>query len=179
MAGEPRAPGGLDGFARNPMVPELLVGDLAASLHFWCDLCGFRIAYDRPEDAFAYLDRAGVQVMLEQEIMPGRRRWITGELQRPLGRGVSLQIAVNEVAPILAALTRAGWPLYLPLEEVWYRAGEGEIGVRQFLVQDPNGYLLRFQQLVGSRAAHTHAICVGAGGPTQLVLSPCVGPSAR
>lgn len=36
------------------MVPELLVSELASSLHFWCGLCGFRVAYDRPEDRFAY-----------------------------------------------------------------------------------------------------------------------------
>ena len=41
------------------MVPELLVSDLDASLRFWCGLCGFTVAHDRPEDRFACLDRAG------------------------------------------------------------------------------------------------------------------------
>jgi hypothetical protein len=51
------------GFAT--LAPEFVVGHLAASLHFWCDLLGFRIAYQRPEDDFAYLERDGAQVMLE------------------------------------------------------------------------------------------------------------------
>lgn len=51
------------GFAA--LVPEFVVGDLAASLHFWCDVLGFRVAYQRPEDDFAYLERGGAQVMLE------------------------------------------------------------------------------------------------------------------
>jgi hypothetical protein len=31
-------------FAWSAMVPELVVTDLAASLRFWCGLCGFRVA---------------------------------------------------------------------------------------------------------------------------------------
>lgn len=130
---------------RAVLVPELLVADLAASLRFWCDLCGFRIAYDRPEDRFAYLDRDGAQVMLEEAAGPGRR-WITGKLERPFGRGMNLQIAVADCAPILAKLEAAGWPLYLDVEEKWYRVAEGETGVRQFIAQDPDGYLVRFSQ---------------------------------
>jgi hypothetical protein len=36
-------------------------------------------------------------------------------------------------------------------EEKWYRTGARETGVRQFLVQDPDGYLLRLQQRLGER----------------------------
>jgi catechol 2,3-dioxygenase-like lactoylglutathione lyase family enzyme len=48
------------------LAPELLVTDLRASLRFWVDLLGFANAYERPEEHFFYLDRVGVQVMLEQ-----------------------------------------------------------------------------------------------------------------
>jgi catechol 2,3-dioxygenase-like lactoylglutathione lyase family enzyme len=136
---------------RAALVPELLVTDLAASLDFWCRPCGFAIAYDRPEEGFAYLDRAGCQVMLEQAVWPGGRRWVTGPLERPFGRGMNLQIEVDDVAPILARLAEARWPLYLAPEEKWYRAGGSELGVRQFCVQDPDGYLLRFSQGIGTR----------------------------
>ena len=40
-------------------------------------------------------------------------------------------------------MAEAGWPIFVEPEEKWYRAGDIEIGVRQFLVQDPDGYLLR------------------------------------
>ena len=104
------------------MVPELLVSDLDASLRFWCGLCGFTVAYDRPEDRFAYLDRAGRQIMLEEAMAPGRR-WVTAPLERPFGRGINLQITVDDVAPILDSLDATGWPLFLEPEETWYRAG--------------------------------------------------------
>ncbi|MBS9478281.1 bleomycin resistance protein [Ancylobacter radicis] len=133
------------------LVPELLVTDIAASLGFWCGLCGFAIAYAREEDGFAYLQREGAQLMLE-EIGEGRQ-WITGPLERPFGRGLNFQIAVSAVEPILAALKAADWPLHMAVEEKWYRASEQEVGVRQFLVQDPDGYLIRFSQSLGLRAA--------------------------
>lgn len=132
------------------VVPELLVTDLTRSLRFWCDLCGFAVAYDRPEDRLAYLDRWGRQVMLEESMELGRR-WITGSLDQPYGRGMNLQIGVEYVTPILAALEREGWPLYVKPEINWYRVGLKEVGVQQFLVQDPDGYLLRFLQPLGVR----------------------------
>ncbi|WP_244876994.1 VOC family protein [Acidocella facilis] len=38
-------------------------------------------------------------------------------------------------------------------EEAWYRAGEVEVGQRQFLVMDPDGYLLRLAEDIGERPA--------------------------
>jgi catechol 2,3-dioxygenase-like lactoylglutathione lyase family enzyme len=131
---------------RPPLVPELSVTDCAASLAFWCDLCGFSVLYDRPEDGFAKIGRDGAEVMLDQ-IGIGRD-WTTGPLERPLGRGLNLEIAVADLTPILGALSTAGWPLFMTPEEKRYRVGSGGVTVRQFLVQDPDGYLLRFQQVV-------------------------------
>ena len=50
-------------------------------------------------------------------------------------------------------ITEAGWPIFVESEEKWYRAGDVEIGVRQFLIQDPDGYLVRLQQELGERPA--------------------------
>ena len=61
-----------------------------------------------------------------------------------------------QVADLDAARRRirdAQWPVFVETEEKWYRAGGIEIGVRQFLVQDPDGYLLRLQQEIGERPA--------------------------
>jgi catechol 2,3-dioxygenase-like lactoylglutathione lyase family enzyme len=132
-----------------PLVPELLVTDLQRSLAFWRDLCGFAVVFDRLDEGFAYLDRDGAQIMLDER---GQTRdWETGPMAIPFGRGINLQIAIPAVEPVLAALNQAGWPLYLALEEKWYRTGTIETGVRQFLVQDPDGYLLRFSAWIGER----------------------------
>ncbi len=42
-------------------------------------------------------------------------------------------------------------------EQKWYRAGAVETGVSQFLVQDPDGYLIRFSALLGERSATKEA----------------------
>jgi len=132
------------------LVPELIVLDIGRSLAFWVDLIGFRISYDRPEEGFAYLDRNGAAVMLEQRD-PAARQWITDTLARPFGRGINFQIEVSGVGPILARLGEANWPLYMDCEDKWYRVGACEVGQRQFLVQDPDGYLLRVAEDLGER----------------------------
>ncbi|GEO83896.1 MULTISPECIES: bleomycin resistance protein [Alphaproteobacteria] len=134
------------GFAA--LVPELDVTDLAASLAFWCDCLGFRVAYDRPQAKFAYLERQGAQIML-CEI---NGNWKTGKLERPFGRGVNFQIETDNLESILDALRAASWPLFEDVSENWYRTGATrETGSREFLVQDPDGYLIRFSQSLGGR----------------------------
>jgi catechol 2,3-dioxygenase-like lactoylglutathione lyase family enzyme len=161
------------GFA--PLVPELDVIDLEASLRFWCGTLGFSVAYDRPERGFAYLEwpvetphhgaltheephrgtemasACGAQIMLCRH----NGNWETAALERPFGRGINFQFHVANLSPLLDRLSDAGWKLFRPVEENWYRAGHLETGCREFLVQDPDGYLLRFSEDMGLRAAET------------------------
>jgi catechol 2,3-dioxygenase-like lactoylglutathione lyase family enzyme len=137
-------------FSRNKLVPELIVADIKQSLDFWTSLIGFRVAYERPEVGFAYLDLDGAQIMLEQ-YDPLELQWVTGALEAPLGRGINLQITVDIVEPILQRLATAQWPLFRTCEDAWYRADAVEVGQRQFLVQDPDGYLVRLVESLGER----------------------------
>lgn len=127
-----------------PVVPELSVRSLEASLRFWRDLCGFRVRYERLEEGFAHLALGRAQVMLDQ-IGLGRD-WVTAPLEAPLGRGINLEFTVPDTDQLLATLTSAQWPVFLAPEVKWCRTGQSTTGVRQFLVQDPDGYLLRFAQ---------------------------------
>ncbi|WP_175199400.1 hypothetical protein [Achromobacter insolitus] len=54
-----------------------------------------------------------------------------------------------------AARASAKWPLFRNPAEQWYRGNDVEIGVREFLVQDPDGYLLRFSAKIGERRQST------------------------
>ena len=139
-------------FIRNKLVPELIVTDLHTSLHFWTTLVGFAIAYERPDEGFAYLDLNGAQIMLEQH-NGVEQQWLSDELTAPFGRGINLQIEVACVATIINRLLTDQWPLFLDCEEVWYRAGDKEVGQRQFIVQDPDGYLVRLVESLGERYA--------------------------
>ncbi|MNI62142.1 Glyoxalase-like domain protein [compost metagenome] len=134
---------------RARMVAELMVKDLARSRQFWIDLCGFEVVYQREEEGFVFLDRGGAQFMLEE--VRGDDGWITAPLEAPLGRGVNFEIKVESVDVLHKRLVDAGWSLYRQMQERWYRSDDVEIGVRQFLVQDPDGYLLRFSEWIGDR----------------------------
>jgi hypothetical protein len=57
---------------------------------------------------------------------------------------MNLQCLVGSLDRLLDRLTAAGTALYLPLETRSYRVGDTEQSQRQFCVQDPDGYLLRF-----------------------------------
>ena len=134
---------------RPRLVPELKVTDISASCRFWCGLLGFSVLYDRPEDGFAYLTLDGAEVMLDQRgagALDRRGIWETGPMQPPFGRGINFQIQCHDYDGTLARLHAAGHPIYFGPEERWYRRGETEIGVGQFLVLDPDGYLVRLQR---------------------------------
>ena len=81
------------------------------------------------------------------------RTWATGAHELPLGRGINFEVQVDNLDGTLQRITEAGWPIFVEPEEEWYRAGDVEIGVRQFLIQDPDGYLVRLQQEIGERPA--------------------------
>lgn len=140
------------------LVPELSVSDFPAALAFYLRL-GWAVVHARPGDEFALLrlgEPQAAEVMLDG-LRTGRN--FDADLtaaDRPFGRGLNLEITVPALAPLLAAL--GDHPLALPVEERWYRAGAVETGVRQFIVPDPDGYLLSFSEPLGTR--------------------PCAGPAA-
>lgn len=86
--------------------------------------------------------------------MPCRRNgnWETAPLARPFGGGINFEIKTKSIAPIVATLASAGWKLFREPQVAWYRIRERETGNRQFLVQDADGYLVRFSEDLGTRA---------------------------
>lgn len=129
----------------NRMVPELTVMDFSASLHFYTVVLGFSIIIRRSDPDFAYVSFGEAQLMLEQYHEEG---WNTAELVRPLGRGVNFQIEVDDIEQVLARVYAHGITLYRDLPDNHYSTGETTACQREFLVQDPDGYLLRFSQYI-------------------------------
>ncbi|HEV8389743.1 MAG TPA: hypothetical protein VGQ35_07860 [Dongiaceae bacterium] len=68
---------------------------------------------------------------------------------------------MDKLDPILARLKDAGIALFRPVEEAWYRSGGRYSGNRQFLVQDPDGYLLRMFEDLGEQAVPASGRIVG------------------
>jgi catechol 2,3-dioxygenase-like lactoylglutathione lyase family enzyme len=94
------------GFEFNPLIPELSASQFSQSLSFYTDILGFQIEYERPEDQFAFLSYQGNQVMLEQE----NNNWRTGTLEYPFGRGLNLQMLVDNIDVLVAALKKTRLP---------------------------------------------------------------------
>ncbi|MFB9950324.1 bleomycin resistance protein [Rhizobium puerariae] len=135
----------------NSLVPELSVSDWQKSRDFYCDFIGFLIRYERPEEGFAFLTLGDAQLMIDQ-LGIGRDFNVSGKPpEYPFGRGMNLQIEVPAIAPILARLNAGSIPRYLAPEERWHRRGNIELGNRQFIVADPDGYLLRLFEDLGER----------------------------
>jgi hypothetical protein len=137
------------------LIPELQVVSLEVSLPFYED-AGFAVAYSRPEEAFVMLVLEGAALMLEEIDGPGRRLGAES-LERPLGRGMNLQVQVTEVRGLHDRMTERGWLVVAELEERWYRVGDSEAGNHQFVTADPDGYLWRFFEDLGTRDAVAHA----------------------
>lgn len=133
----------------NKLIPELSVSDFEKSIKFYTDILGFRIEYEREESRFALLSFQGSQLMIEQT----NSTWETGELQHPFGRGINLQITVDKISPILESIKKNKHPIFAEPKASWYRKDDLLLGSREFLVQDPDGYLLRFAEDIGTRKA--------------------------
>ena len=135
---------------KSTLIPELQVLDYDKSLGFYTKLAGFKVVYDRPEENFAMLETNGARLMIEG-LATKSRSWRVGKMERPFGRGMHLQIEVQDVGRLYQSFKRAEYQIFFDLEEKWYRLNNQEIGHKQFLVQDPDGYLLRFFEKIGSR----------------------------
>jgi hypothetical protein len=72
---------------------------------------------------------------------------------RPFGRGVNFQLELDEVASVYSNVVDAGHDIVVALEERWYQVGAKEAGNRQFVVADPDGYLIRPFTSLGARIA--------------------------
>lgn len=127
----------------NAFIPELSVTDIEKSKWFYIELLGFKIEYERIDDKFAFVSlEEETQIMLEEI----NGHWETGELKYPFGRGINFQIDVVDIHPIIHRLKKRNIPFFREPVVNEYTSPEETFVQLEFLVQDPDGYLLRFSQ---------------------------------
>ena len=124
----------------NKMIPELSVFDIEQTKRFYNDL-GFKIEYERPEEKFVFMSFQDSQFMFEQIHDNG---WNIGELIYPLGRGINFSIAVDDIEGLYKLVKALNLEIYRELNRSIYQVNGTEETQTEFLIQDPNGYLLRF-----------------------------------
>lgn len=89
-----------------------------------------------------------------QEIDPNEdKAFVTGNYEYPLGIGINFQIHTDNVEKLAESLKSNNYPLRRDIQDSWYRKGNILSGNRQILIQDPDGYLLRFSQSIGEKSA--------------------------
>ena len=132
----------------NKIIPELSVTNLENSLKFY-KTTGFKIEYDRPENKFAFISLGEIQFMLQE--ITDNDKWTVAPLTHPFGNGINFQLEVENVERIYHSLKSNNYKIAFEIEENWYRQGNKLLGNKEFLVQDPDGYLIRFSEDLGEK----------------------------
>ena len=136
----------------NKIIPELSVTNLQDSLDFYKAI-GFKVEYERPENKFVFLSLGEIQFMLQE--ISENDKWDVAPLSYPFGNGINFQLEVEDIDKIYKSLVDNNYKIAFDIEESWYRQGEKLLGNREFLVQDPDGYLIRFSEDLGEKSINS------------------------
>ena len=132
----------------NKIIPELSVTNIKNSLKFYQTI-GFKIEYERPENKFVFLSMGEIQFMLQE--ISKEDKWDIAPLKYPFGNGINFQLEVDSVDSIYNSLKEINYKIAFEMEENWYRQNDKLLGNKEFLVQDPDGYLIRFSEDLGEK----------------------------
>ena len=123
----------------NKLTPNLVVSDVSRSIAFYRDRLGFELETTVPENepyVFAIVRSGAVQIFLNA---PGPAiDEYPAMKDRPLGGTFTMFIEVTGIERTYDEL-KAEIPIVTPLETKWY-------GVTEFVVADPDGYLITFAE---------------------------------
>lgn len=123
----------------NKLIPELSVSNIENSKQFYLSL-GFSILYERVEDKFCFLELDGCQLMIEEI----NDNWNTGKLEYPYGRGMNISMEVKDIDSIYYKLKEKAYPIFQDMQVDKYQVDDKVYFDKEFLIQDVDGYLLRF-----------------------------------
>ena len=123
----------------NKLIPELSVTNIDKSKEFYLKL-GFKIMYERKEDKFAFLELEGNQLMIEEI----NDNWNTGKLEYPFGRGINISMTVSDIDNYYQELVNKNIIFFKDIMINEYGVNGKTYLDKEFLVLDPDGYLLRF-----------------------------------
>lgn len=123
----------------NSLIPELSVSNIEISKKFYKDL-GFKIVYERLESKFCFMQFENNQIMLEEK----NDNWNVAKMEYPYGNGMNISMIVENVDYLYKTLKDKQVKIFLDLEINEYRVNNKIFQDKEFLLQDPDGYLLRF-----------------------------------
>ena len=121
----------------NSLIPELSVINIEESLRFYQTL-GFNVLYKR--EKFYFLELYQNQIMIEEV----NNNWNTAPLEYPFGRGINISMTVKNIEKYYEYIKTKNIKIFIELKTTPYKVGDTTYYDTEFLIQDPNGYLLRF-----------------------------------
>lgn len=123
----------------NSLIPELSVTNIEKSKKFYLNL-GFKIMYERKEDKFCFLYLEDNQIMIEEI----NNNWNVGEMKYPFGNGINISMTVSDIYSFYESIISKKIVLFRKIKTSKYRVDDIIYEDKEFLLQDPDGYLLRF-----------------------------------
>ncbi|HCJ31826.1 MAG TPA: aldoketomutase [Firmicutes bacterium] len=123
----------------NSLIPELSVTNIEKSKEFYLNL-GFKIMYERKEDKFCFLYLEDNQIMIEEI----NNNWNVGEMKYPFGNGINISMTVSDIDSFYESIISKKIVLFRKIKTSKYRVDDIIYEDKEFLLQDPDGYLLRF-----------------------------------
>lgn len=123
----------------NSLIPELSVTDIEKSKEFYLNL-GFKIMYERKKDKFCFLYLEDNQIMIEEI----NNNWNVGEMKYPFGNGINISMTVSDIDSFYERIISKRIVLFRKIKTSKYRVDDIIYEDKEFLLQDPDGYLLRF-----------------------------------
>lgn len=123
----------------NSLIPELSVTDIEKSKEFYLNL-GFKIMYERKKDKFCFLYLEDNQIMIEEI----NNNWNVGEMKYPFGNGINISMTVSDIDSFYESIISKKIVLFRKIKTSKYRVDDIIYEDKEFLLQDPDGYLLRF-----------------------------------
>ncbi len=123
----------------NSLIPELSVTNIEKSKKFYLNL-GFKIMYERKEDKFCFLYLEDNQIMIEEI----NNNWNVGEMKYPFGNGINISMTVSDIDSFYESIISKKIVLFREIKTSKYRVDDIIYEDKEFLLQDPDGYLLRF-----------------------------------
>lgn len=123
----------------NSLIPELSVTNIEKSKKFYLNL-GFKIMYERKEDKFCFLYLEDNQIMIEEI----NNNWNVGEMKYLFGNGINISMTVSDIDSFYESIISKKIVLFRKIKTSKYRVDDIIYEDKEFLLQDPDGYLLRF-----------------------------------
>lgn len=123
----------------NSLIPELSVSNIEKSKKFYENL-GFKIIYERIENKFCFMQIEDNQIMIEEK----NDNWSVGKLEYPYGNGINISMTISDIENMYNELKRKRTDFFIDIKVSEYRVNGKIYQDKEFLIQDPDGYLLRF-----------------------------------